>query len=141
MKRKASAVWSGDLAGGQGTISSDSGVLKDTPYSFKTRFEDGNGTNPEELIAAAHAGCYSMACSHELASAGHTPERVATVATVTLDKVEGGFAISAVHLEVDAHVPGIAQADFERIANAAKEGCPISKVLNAEITMTTTLKA
>ncbi|MGF1560666.1 MAG: OsmC family protein [Geminicoccaceae bacterium] len=141
MKRKASAVWSGDLAGGQGTISSDSGVLKDTPYSFKTRFEDGNGTNPEELIAAAHAGCYSMACSHELAGAGHTPERVATVATVTLDKVEGGFAISAVHLEVDAHVPGIAQADFERIANAAKEGCPISKVLNAEITMTTTLKA
>lgn len=140
MKRNASAVWSGDLKSGSGTISSDSGVLAGTQYSFKTRFEDGNGTNPEELIAAAHAGCYSMAFSHELSQAGHTPARVATKATVQLDQVEGGFAISAVHLDVDAKVPGIDQSEFDRIANAAKEGCPVSKVLNASITMDTRLE-
>ena len=141
MKRTASAVWSGDLKSGNGTISSASGVLADTQYSFKTRFEDGNGTNPEELIGAAHAGCFSMAFSNELAKAGHTPERVATKATVHLDQVEGGFAITTIDLDVNAKVPGIEQADFERIANAAKEGCPVSKVLNAKITLTSNLES
>ncbi len=141
MKRTASAVWKGDLKSGNGTISSASGVLADTQYSFKTRFEEGNGTNPEELIGAAHAGCFSMAFSHELAQAGHTPERVATKATVHLEQVEGGFAITAIDLDVDAKVPGIGQDDFDRIANAAKEGCPISKVLNAKISLTAKLES
>lgn len=141
MKRNASAVWSGDLKSGKGTISSDSGALSETQYSFKTRFENGNGTNPEELIAAAHAGCFSMALSHELASAGLTPDRVATKATVQLDQVEGGFEISAVHLDVDAKVPGADQARFDQIAGKAKEGCPVSKVLNAKISMTARLES
>lgn len=135
MKRNAFAVWSGDLKSGHGTISSASGVLSDTQYSFKTRFEDGSGTNPEELIAAAHAGCFSMAFSHELAQAGHPPEKVATKATVNLEQVAAGFSITAIHLEVRASVKGISQADFDRLATTAKENCPVSKVLNAEISM------
>jgi len=142
MKRNASAIWKGDLLAGAGTISAESGVLKDTNYSFKTRFEEGvTGTNPEELIAAAHAGCFSMALSHELAQAGHKPTSVATKATLSLEQVDGGFAITKVHLDTDANVPGIPQAEFDRIAAAAKAGCPVSKVLNAEISLTTRLKA
>ena len=142
MKRTASAEWKGDLPSGAGTISAPSGVLKDTNYSFKTRFEEGvTGTNPEELIAAAHAGCFSMALSHGLAQAGHTPTSVATTATVHLEQVEGGFAITRIDLDADAKVPGIAQADFDKIAQGAKEGCPVSKVLNAEITLEIRLEA
>lgn len=140
MKRSATAAWSGDLKSGEGKISTESGVFGDQPYSFRTRFGDGvAGTNPEELIAAAHAGCFSMALSHELAQAGHPPEMVGTKATVQLDQVAGGFEISAVHLNVKARVPGIDKGDFEKIANAAKEGCPVSKVLNAKITMDASL--
>jgi osmotically inducible protein OsmC len=135
MKRKASAVWQGGLQDGKGTISTDSGVLKDTQYSFATRFESGAGTNPEELIAAAHAGCFSMALSAELGRAGIKPERIATTATVTLEKADGGFAIPAIHLDVAAKIPGGDKAAFEKAAADAKAGCPVSKVLNAEITM------
>ncbi len=141
MKRKASAVWKGDLKHGKGTISTDSGVLVDTQYSFSTRFEQGSGTNPEELIAAAHAGCFSMALSGQLESAGMTAERIDTTATVTLDKVDGGFAITAVHLDVKARIPGADRQAFETAANNAKAGCPVSKLLNAQITMDARLEA
>jgi lipoyl-dependent peroxiredoxin len=141
MKRSASAVWKGGLKEGNGTISSDSGVLSDTQYSFKTRFEEGNGTNPEELIAAAHAGCFSMALSNELGQAGLTAESIRTTATVTLEKADAGFAITAVHLNVSAKVPRSDQKAFEAAANAAKAGCPVSKVLNAQITMEARLEA
>jgi len=141
MKRKASAVWKGGIMDGRGTLSSDSGVLADTQYSFSTRFEDGKGTNPEELIAAAHAGCFSMALSGQLNSAGLTAEKISTTAAVKLDKTSDGFAISAVHLTVSAIVPGADQAAFEAAANTAKAGCPVSKVLNAEITMEAQLEA
>jgi osmotically inducible protein OsmC len=135
MKRKASAVWTGGIKDGRGKISTDSGVLRDTQYSFSTRFESGAGTNPEELIAAAHAGCFSMALSAQLGNAGLTAEKISTTASVTLDKVGGGFAITAVHLDVSAKVPGADQRAFETAANNAKTGCPVSKVLNATITM------
>lgn len=135
MRRKAAAVWNGSLREGKGTISTDSGVLSEAPYSFSTRFEDGKGTNPEELIAAAHAGCFSMALSAQLTQAGLTPESIHTTANVRLEKVEGGFAITSVHLEVRAKVPGADRQAFETAANNAKAGCPVSKVLNAEITM------
>ncbi|MGH9942482.1 MAG: OsmC family protein [Pyrinomonadaceae bacterium] len=141
MKRKASAVWKGGIKDGKGSISTDSGVLADTQYSFSTRFEEGVGTNPEELIAAAHAGCFSMALSGQLGNAGLTAERIDTTATVTLDKTEGGFAITAVHLEVTAKIPGADQQAFETAANNAKAGCPVSKVLNAKITMDARLEA
>jgi osmotically inducible protein OsmC len=141
MKRKASAVWRGGLKDGKGTISTDSGVLSDTQYSFSTRFEDGVGTNPEELIAAAHAGCFSMALSGQLAQAGLTAEGINTTASVTLDKTDAGFAITAVHLSVKAKVPGADSQAFEKAANNAKAGCPVSKVLKAEITMEATLDA
>lgn len=140
MQRKASAVWQGALKDGDGSISSSSGILSNTRYSFKTRFEEGvQGTNPEELIAAAHAACFSMALSHELANAGHPPQRVATEATVHLDQVPGGFSISKIDLDTTASVPGVATEEFDKIANAAKEGCPVSKVLNAEITLSARL--
>ena len=135
MKRKASALWNGNLKDGKGTISSDSGVLADTQYSFATRFADGKGTNPEELIAAAHAGCFSMALSNELGNAGLTPESIKTTATVTLEKAAAGFAITAVHLDVAAKVPGASKQAFDTAASAAKSGCPVSKVLKADITM------
>lgn len=135
MKRSASAVWTGDLKGGKGQISSESGVLENSQYSFSTRFEEGKGTNPEELIAAAHAGCYSMALSNELAGAGLSPESVETRASVTLDKVEEGFAITKIHLEVKAKVPGASKDDFEAAAGRAKTGCPVSKLMKAEITL------
>jgi osmotically inducible protein OsmC len=135
MKRKASAIWNGGLRDGRGTVSTDSGVLADTQYSFSTRFEEGKGTNPEELIAAAHAGCFSMALSDQLGNAGLTAERISTLASVTLEKTEAGFTVTAVHLEVKAKVPGADQQAFEAAANNAKAGCPISRLLNAEITM------
>jgi osmotically inducible protein OsmC len=141
MQRKATAAWSGDLKTGTGTISTDSGVLAETQYSFSTRFENGRGTNPEELIAAAHAGCFSMALSGQLGQAGLTAERIATTATVTLEKTDAGFTVTKVHLEVNARVPGADQSAFDTAANNAKSGCPISRLLNATITMTATLSA
>ena len=135
MKRKASAVWQGGLRGGQGTMTTDSGVLADTQYSFSTRFENGIGTNPEELIAAAHAGCFSMALSAELEKAEMVSESINTTATLSFEKTEAGFTITAIHLDVTAKVPGAEQEDFEKIANTAKVGCPVSRALNAEISM------
>lgn len=140
MKRNGSAVWKGDLKGGQGTVSTESGVLSNTQYSFKTRFEDGKGTNPEELIAAAHAGCFSMALSSELGKLGATPESIRTTATLTFEKTDAGFTITAIHLETKAKVPGADKATFETAANNAKKGCPVSRVLNAEITLAATLE-
>ena len=135
MRRNASAEWQGGLKDGKGSISTDSGVLKGTQYSFSTRFEDGIGTNPEELIAAAHAGCFSMALSGQLGAVGLTAESIKTVASVTLEKLESGFAITKVHLDVTAKIPGADQSAFETATGNAKAGCPVSKVLNAEITM------
>ena len=140
MKRNASAVWTGGLKDGKGIISSDSGVLADTQYSFSTRFENGKGTNPEELIAAAHAGCFSMALSAQLGTMGLTPESIRTSAAVSLEKVGDGFAITAVHLTVKAKVPGADAPQFQTAANNAKAGCPVSKVLNATITMDASLE-
>ncbi|MBA1261978.1 OsmC family protein [Stutzerimonas sp. NM35] len=139
MKKTASAVWQGDLKSGKGTISTESGALKDNPYGFNTRFEDAPGTNPEELIGAAHAGCFSMALSLMLGQAGFTAERIATRAEVTLDKDGEGFSITAIALTLDAQIPGIDEAQFQQIANQAKEGCPVSKVLNAQISLTANL--
>jgi osmotically inducible protein OsmC len=140
MKRNALAVWQGGLKDGKGTISTDSGVLANTQYSFSTRFEDGAGTNPEELIAAAHAGCFSMALSGQLGAAGLTAESINTTASVSLEKTDAGFAITKVHLEVRAKVPGADQAAFDKATSNAKSGCPVSKVMNAEITMNATLE-
>jgi osmotically inducible protein OsmC len=141
MKRSASAVWRGGLKDGKGSLSTDSGVLSDTQYSFGTRFEDGIGTNPEELIGAAHAGCFSMALSAQLGNAGLTAESIRTKAAVTLEKTDAGFTLTAVHLDVTAKVPGADRAAFETAANAAKAGCPVSRVLNAAITMDAKLEA
>ena len=140
MKRNASAEWKGGLKDGKGTISTDSGILSNTQYSFSTRFEDGVGTNPEELIAAAHAGCFSMALSGQLAQAGLTADSIRTTASVRLEKTDAGFAITSVHLDVKARVPGADEAAFTTAANNAKAGCPVSKVLKAEITMDATLE-
>jgi len=141
MDRTASAVWNGDLKAGHGTISSHSGVLKDAQYSFKTRFEDGVGTNPEELIAAAHAGCFSMAFANMLAQAGHVATSVATTATVTLEMLEGGPTVTKIHLSNKSTVPGIDKAKFDEIAAKAKAGCPISRLLAAAtITLDATLE-
>ena len=139
MVRKASAVWKGSLKEGKGTISSDSGVLSNTPYSFSTRFENAKGTNPEELIAAAHAGCFTMALSAQLGSAGITPESLETTASLSLDKLDAGWTVTKVHLDVAARIPGVDQAAFDKAAEAAKAGCPISRLLKAEITMTARL--
>ena len=135
MKRKASAEWQGGLKDGKGTISTDSGVLSNTQYSFSTRFEDGIGTNPEELIAAAHAGCFSMALSGQLGNAGMVAESIRTTAAVKLEKTDAGFTVTEVHLTVTARIPGADRAAFETAANNAKAGCPISRLLNAKITM------
>jgi len=135
MQRKASAVWKGGLKDGNGTVSSASGVLANTPYSFTTRFENAPGTNPEELIAAAHAACFSMALSAQLGGANLAPESINTSATLTMEKLEAGWAITAVHLDVVAKVPGASADAFNTAAQNAKAGCPVSKVLNAQITM------
>ena len=135
MKRKASAVWRGGLKDGKGAISTESGVLKETQYSFGTRFENGVGTNPEELIAAAHAGCFSMAFSAEPGKAGITPESINTTATITMEKTDAGFSVTESHLVVTANIPGADKSMVLEIANAAKAGCPISRLLKANITM------
>jgi len=141
MQRKASAVWKGGLKDGKGTVSSASGVLSNTPYSFSTRFENAPGTNPEELIAAAHAGCFSMALSGQLGAANMTAESINTSATLTMEKLEAGWTITAVHLDVTARIPGADQAAFAKAADNAKAGCPVSRVLNAKITMDAKLES
>ena len=141
MKKTASAHWQGGIKDGKGTISTQSGALRDNPYGFNTRFEDQPGTNPEELIGAAHAGCFSMALSKELGEAGMTAESIDTQAEVTLDQADGGFAITAVHLTLKARIPGADRAAFEKAVETAKNGCPVSKVLNASITLEVTLDA
>ena len=140
MQRKASAIWKGGLKDGKGSVSSASGVLTNTPYSFSTRFENTTGTNPEELIAAAHAGCFSMALSAQLGGANVTPSSIETSATLTMEKLEAGWTITAVHLDVVGRVPGADAAAFQKAAENAKAGCPVSKVLNAKITMNAKLE-
>ena len=135
IKSSASAVWQGGLKDGRGTISSESGVLASTPYDFKKRFESEEGTNPEELVAAAHAACFSMALSAQLGNAGMTADRIETEATVTLEKGEGGFAVTSSHLRSTVSIPNADRAAFEKAAEDAKSGCPISKLLNATVTL------
>ena len=139
IKKTASAHWAGDLKTVIGSISTETGVLREAPYGFKARFEGGKGTNPEELIGAAHAGCFSMALSMILGDAGLKADSIDTTAEVTLDQVDGGFAITAVHLILKAKVPGATQEQFNELTKKAKEGCPVSKVLNAKITLDATL--
>lgn len=135
MKRTASAAWQGDLKQGKGSVSTQSGVLKETPYSFSTRFENGAGTNPEELIAAAHAGCFTMATAASLGKEGFTPEKLATQATLTLEQVDGQWTITKVDLVMTGRVPGIEPQKFDEITADAKANCPVSRVLNAEVTL------
>ena len=135
MKRSASAHWEGGLKDGKGTVSTESGVLSGTQYSFGTRFENGKGTNPEELIGAAHAGCFSMALSGQLGNAGMIAQSIDTTATVTFEKLEAGFTVTEVHLKLVAKIPGADKAAFETAANNAKTGCPISRLLNTKITL------
>jgi lipoyl-dependent peroxiredoxin len=140
MERSASAIWHGDLKKGTGALTTQSHVLNDTPYSFHTRFEDGAGTNPEELIAAAHAGCFTMALSSQLTSAEHPPSTIETTATVTMETTDDGPTITKVHLSTHATVPGIEKDKFDELASKAKQGCPISRLLKAaEITLDATL--
>ena len=141
MKKTASAHWSGSIKEGQGTMSTETGVLHDAPYGFKSRFEDGPGTNPEELLGAAHAGCFSMALSLGLGEAGLTADSIDTKAVVSLDKDGDGFSITAVHLTCKAKIPGADAATFDKIAKATKEGCPVSKVLKATITLDASLES
>jgi osmotically inducible protein OsmC len=141
IKRNGSAVWSGGLKDGKGAVSTGSGVLKDSQYGFNTRFEEGPGTNPEELIGAAHAGCFTMALSGQLGQAGMTAQELRTTATVSLEKVDGGFSITAIHLDLVAKIPGASQEAFDKAAQSAKENCPVSKLLNAEITLSSRLES
>jgi len=139
MIRKASAVWNGNLRDGKGTVTTESGALAQTPYSFRSRFETGTGTNPEELIAAGHAGCFTMALSAQLTGAGLTPDTIATSAALTLEKLDNGWTVTKIHLDVTARVPGATSETFQKLAAEAKANCPISRLLKAEITMTATL--
>jgi len=139
MKRTAEAKWQGDLKTGTGQISTASGTLTSTPYSFHSRFEQGKGTNPEELLAAAHAGCFTMALSNQLAQAGLKAESLETVCTITLDKTDGGFGITESHLELKAKVPGASKEAFDKATQEAKAGCPVSKLYNTNITLNATL--
>ncbi|HEY1327807.1 MAG TPA: OsmC family protein [Casimicrobiaceae bacterium] len=139
MQRKANARWQGTAREGNGTLSVQSGTLRDTPYTFKARFGDGKGTNPEELIAAAHAGCFTMALAFGLENAGFTADAIETEAQLTLEQVAGGFSITAIHLTTRARVPNIDAAKFNELATGAKANCPVSKVLNATITLDATL--
>src|SRR5437588_2223799 len=141
MKRTANAHWRGDLKTGKGDISTASGVLASTPYSFQTRFEDGKGTNPEELLAAAHAGCFTMALSAQLGGAGITAQKLETTATITLDKVGDGFSITKSHLDLVAIIPGADKAKFDAAVKAAETGCPVSKLFKAEITVSAKLNS
>jgi osmotically inducible protein OsmC len=140
MIKKAWAVWKGGIKDGGGTISTETGVLREAPYGFKARFEGGKGTNPEELIGAAHAACFSMALSLMLGEEGMTPERIETHADVTLDKLADGYTITSSHLTVSAKIPGADQEKFQKIAGKAKVGCPVSKLLKAVITMDATVE-
>jgi osmotically inducible protein OsmC len=139
INREGSAVWSGGIKDGKGAISTQSGALKDYPYGFAARFEGKPGTNPEELIGAAHSGCFTMALSGILGEAGHTAEQMSTKAKVTLEQVEGGYAITAIHLTLTGKVPGLDQAGFAELAAKAKAGCPVSKLFKTEITLDVTL--
>ena len=139
MKRTASAQWRGDLKSGNGTVSTASGTLASAPYSFHTRFEEGKGTNPEELLAAAHAGCFTMALSAQLAQANLTAESIETTCAVSLEKQPEGFAITESHLDVKARVPGATQEAFDKAVQNAKSGCPVSKLYNTNITVTAQL--
>jgi osmotically inducible protein OsmC len=140
MERSASAIWHGDLKKGTGALTTQSHVLNDTPYSFHTRFEDAAGTNPEELIAAAHAGCFTMALSSQLTSAEHPPSTIETTATVTMETTDDGPTVTRIHLSTHATIPGIEKAMFDELAKKAKDGCPISRLLkSAEITLDATL--
>lgn len=141
MKRKGSAVWQGGLKDGKGTVSTESGAVSGVPYNFSMRFEDAKGTNPEELIAAAHAGCFSMAFSGQLGAANLKAERIATTATVTMEKTDAGFTVVEIHLDVVAKVPGASQEAFDKAADNAKAGCPISRLLNTKITMSARLES
>jgi osmotically inducible protein OsmC len=140
MKRSASAVWRGGLKDGKGSISTETGVLREAGYGFSARFEDGPGTNPEELLGAAHAGCFSMALALALEQAGCKAERIETRATVTLDKDGDGFTISAIALDCKAKVPGIDATKFKELAEATKQGCPVSKALRPAISLAATLQ-
>ncbi|HYZ34443.1 MAG TPA: OsmC family protein [Crenalkalicoccus sp.] len=140
IRRHATAAWQGNGKDGKGTLTTQSGVLSGTPYGFNTRFGDAKGTNPEELIAAAHAGCFTMALAFQLQGAGHTAERMDTEARLTMEQEGGGWTIKAVALTLRAKVPGVSKEEFDRLAAAAKAGCPVSKVLNAEITLDATLE-
>ena len=140
MDRKASAVWKGSLKDGKGEFSAPSGVFSHVPYSFKTRFEDAPGTNPEELIAAAHASCFSMALSAQLGAANLTAESINTTANLKMEKLEAGWTITSIHLDVTAKISNADDAAFQKAAADAKAGCPVSKVLNAKITMTAKLE-
>ena len=141
MQRKASAVWQGDLKSGKGTVSTASGVLANTQYSFSTRFENGVGTNPEELVAAAHAGCFSMALSAQLGNANMTAQSIDTKAALTFEKTDAGFTVTAINLDVKARIPGGDKAAFDKAAEEAKKNCPISRLLNTKITMTASLES
>lgn len=140
MERTATAVWQGALKDGKGAISTQSGALADAPYSFVTRFENQKGTNPEELIAAAHAGCFTMALSAQLGTMNFTAQTLRTTATVTLEKLDAGWTVSKVHLDVAAKIPGITEAAFESATSSAKANCPISRLLKAEITLSAHLE-
>jgi osmotically inducible protein OsmC len=140
MKRSASAVWHGDLKQGHGALATHSGVLKDTPYSFATRFEQSPGTNPEELLAAAHAGCFTMALSAALGGAGFVPKRLATQAVVSLEQVNGQWTINHVQLNTEAWVPGITVTQFQNIAADAKANCPVSRLFKADIALSAKLE-
>ena len=139
MKRSANAVWKGGLKDGRGTVSTESGLLSNTPYNFRMRFENEKGTNPEELVAAAHAACFSMALSKILSEAGMTPDSIETKATVSLEQGEGGFSVTSSHLDTTVKTANPNKAAFDEAVNKAKSGCPISKLLNAKITMNATL--
>ena len=141
MERKASAVWQGGLKNGVGKITTNSGALKEAPYSFGTRFENQGGTNPEELIAGAHAACFSMALSAQLEASGFTPEKVSTVGTISIEKLEEGWTVTAIHLETNAVVPGLGKGAFDQIADDAKRNCPISRLLKAPITLSARLNS
>lgn len=140
MTRTAKAVWSGDLKTGNGRVGTGSGAIEDLAYSFRTRFEEEPGTNPEELIAAAHAGCFSMATSAELGKAGFMPNSLNTSATLTFEPVDGKPTVTKIHLELVGDVPNCSEEDFLAAANGAKAGCPISRLLNCEITLSASLK-
>lgn len=141
MQRKASATWQGGIKDGKGTISTETGVLKQTPYSFSARFESGAGTNPEELLAAAHAGCFTMALSGQLGEAGMTAQKLDTTATVTIEKVANGFTITQSHLDLVARIPGADKAKFDAAVKAAQTGCPVSRLFKTEISVSARLES